>query len=113
MAEVPFGKGKILFCTVAYAQDISGNALLFCWQRALKEELARHFPVKASHPGPDLCCNRTEKGFLIGTFNNVSAPWEGEIEVDGVKKQISLAPFEAQIWRCESKKWELEYTVDC
>lgn len=113
VAEIPCGKGKILFCTVRNAQDCPGNALLFCWQKAMKEELGKYFPVKASKEGLELLCNKTEKGFLVGAFNNCAVPWEGEIELNGNKKQITLAPFEAQLWRRENENWELDYKVDC
>ena len=114
VVEIPYGGGKLLFCTVNFAQDFPGNGLLFCWQRALKDELLKHFPVKASVPGLELTCNKTEKGFLIGAFNNNSAAWEGRIHLEGADiKEITLAPFEAQLWRWEKGVWELDYTVNC
>lgn len=115
VAEVPLGKGKILFCTVSYAQDFSGNALLFCWQRALRDEFARHFPVRASVPGLAITCNKTSDGFLLGVFNNRSEKWQGTLELkDGNAKETELAPFEAQLWRVHGKgEWTLDHTVDC
>lgn len=115
VVEVPCGKGKLLFSTVDYAQDVPGNALLFCWQRALKEEIAPHFPVKADAPGLELLLNRTAEGWLLGVFNNNGTTWEGTVELDGFAPQrLRLAPFEARVIRCEANgAWQTEYIVDC
>lgn len=85
VAEIPFGDGKVLLCTVPYGQDISGSSLIGVWAHVIGNEVKKHFPVEFDSKGIlEIAVNRTEAGYLLGLFNNTPESWSGTIRIKGL-----------------------------
>ncbi|HCG25103.1 MAG TPA: hypothetical protein DE060_00590 [Lentisphaeria bacterium] len=81
VAEIPYGSGKVLLCTVPLGQDVSGSALLGVWSHILQNEVKKHLPVEFDSRGIlEIAVNRKENGGLtLALFNSTGESWQGGI----------------------------------
>ena len=90
VAELSYGQGKVLLCTVPLGQDISGSSLIGAWAHILRNEVKKHLPVSfESRNILEVAVNRKENGGLtLALFNSTGEAWRGELRFREVVSSV-------------------------
>ena len=85
ICSVPYGKGKVLFCTIPLGQEISVPVILPVWGKVIGEEVKKQLPVDFDAQGilsvSVNCCD--DGTLLLQLINPGSTPWQGELAFRG------------------------------
>jgi hypothetical protein len=81
ICSVPYGKGKVLFCTIPLGQEYSVPVILPVWGKVIGEEVKKELPVDFDAQGIlSVSVNRCDDGtLLLQLINPGSTPWQGEL----------------------------------